>query len=158
MQVNYFDSDGIYTHSAELPTNPVSGKPFDHNPAVCTPDRVPIYNPEKHRVRWNSGVWIVEVLAAQETDPEPVPEPEQPRFPHFFGNEKLDLFTMQEQLAVVTATMTDPVVKLMYDRLLGAAYLTYEDPETEQGLSLLVEKELLAPERKLEIVAFMQPK
>ena len=78
-------------------------------------------------------------------------------WPKFTGNAKLDLFTQAEQLEVVTATMTDPVVKLMYDRLLGAAYLTYEDPETEQGLSLLVSKGLLTAERKSAIVALMQP-
>ncbi len=78
-------------------------------------------------------------------------------WPRFVGNQKLDLFTPAEQLAVVTATMQDPVVKLLYDRLLGAAYWSYEDTETEQGLALLVEKGLLTPERKAEIVAAMQP-
>lgn len=76
-------------------------------------------------------------------------------YPRFEGNAKLDLFTREEQLAVVTATLTDPVVKLMYDRLLGAAYLSYEDPETEQGLAMLVGKELITPQRKAEIVAAM---
>ena len=80
------------------------------------------------------------------------------QFPQFVGNEKLDLFTPQEQMAVVTATMTDPMVKLMYDRLLGAAYLSYEDPETEQGLALLVDKGLLTPERKAEVVQQMLPR
>nr|WP_314710478.1 hypothetical protein [uncultured Comamonas sp.] len=79
-----------------------------------------------------------------------------PTYPKFHGNAKLDLFTPAEQLAVVTATMTDPVVKLMYDRLLSAAFLTYEDPETERGLQLLVAKELLTQERKLEIVSVME--
>lgn len=79
-------------------------------------------------------------------------------FPKFYGNAKLDLFTASEQLAVVSATMTDPVIKLMYDRLIGAEFLTYEDPETDAGLSLLVEKSLISPERKLEIVSKMQPK
>lgn len=79
-------------------------------------------------------------------------------YPRFFGNQKLDLFTREEQLTVVTATMTDPVVKLMYDRLIGAAYLSYEDPETEQVISMLVGKGLLTPERKAEIVSAMQPK
>lgn len=79
-------------------------------------------------------------------------------FPRFVGNAKLDLFTQAEQLAVVTATMADPMVKLMYDRLLGAAYLSYEDPETEQGLALLMDKGLLTPERKAEIVQQMQPR
>ncbi|MBP9941736.1 MAG: hypothetical protein KBF33_10155 [Comamonas sp.] len=79
-----------------------------------------------------------------------------PAYPRFEGNDKLDLFTQAEQLAVVTATMTDPQVKLMYDRLINAAYLTYEDPETAQGLQLLVAKGLLTQERKLQIVAQMQ--
>ena len=78
-------------------------------------------------------------------------------WPKFTGNAKLDLFTQAEQLEVVTATMADPMVKLMYDRLLGAEYLTYEDPETEQCLSLLVSKGLLTAERKSAIVALMQP-
>lgn len=79
----------------------------------------------------------------------------QRAYPRFMGNEKLDLFTHNEQLAIVTATMADPVVKLVYDRLLGSAYWTYEDPETEQGLSLLQDKGLLTDARKAEIVARM---
>lgn len=78
-------------------------------------------------------------------------------WPRFTGNAKLDLFTQDEQLSVVTATMSDPAVKLMYDRLIGAAYWTYEDPETEQGLSMLVNKGLLTADRKSAIVALMQP-
>lgn len=96
-------------------------------------------------------------LAWLEEGNAPEPAEQTPTtYPQFRGNEKLDLFTPAEQLAVVTATMTDPVVKLMYDRLLGAAYLTYEDAETEQGLQLLVDKGLLTPERKAEIVSLMQ--
>lgn len=75
----------------------------------------------------------------------------------FYGNDKLDLFTPSEQLAVVTATMTDPVVKLVYDRLIGATYLTYEDPETEYGLQIMLDKGLITYDRKVAIVAAMQP-
>lgn len=89
--------------------------------------------------------------------PEPADLPEKV-YPLFRGNEKLDIFTLEEQLAVVTATMTDPMVKLMYDRMIGSAYLSYEDPETDQGLTLLVEKGLLTQERKNIIVEIMQPK
>lgn len=86
-------------------------------------------------------------------------EESRPRaYPRYYGNDKLDKpFTKEEQLAVVEASMTDPAVKLMYDRLLNAEYLTYEDPETEQSLALLVAKGLLTPGRKAEIVASMQP-
>lgn len=78
-------------------------------------------------------------------------------YPRFHGNEKLDLFTQSEQLAVVTAAMTDPQVKLMYDRMLGAAFLTYEDPETEYGLQIMLDKGLITQDRKVAIVAAMQP-
>lgn len=87
--------------------------------------------------------------------PEPA-DPLQKIYPQFRGNEKLDLFTPFEQLSIVTATMSDPLVKLIYDRMIGAAYLSYEDPETEAGLALLVGKGLLTPERKTEIVSLMQ--
>lgn len=86
--------------------------------------------------------------------PEPADQPPQ-TYRKFYGNAKLDLFTQAEQLAVVTATMTDSQIKLMYDRLLGAAFLSYEDPETEQGLQLLVAKGLLTQERKAQIVSAM---
>ena len=76
-------------------------------------------------------------------------------FPKFFGNAKLDLFTVTEQLTTVKATMSDPEVKLMYDRLLGATFLSYEDPEVEFGLNLLVQKNLLTLSRKQEIVSKM---
>lgn len=104
-------------------------------------------------------------LQQYEIEPPAIPDrvfagsenPAPPAWPRFFGNQKLDLFTQAEQLAVVTATMTDPVVKLLYDRLLGSACLTYEDAETEQGLAMLVDKGLLTTGRKAEIVAAMQP-
>lgn len=106
----------------------------------------PEYNPQTHGCFWRDGAW--EIVAAQ---------PVAQVFKRFYGNEKLDLFTQAEQRAVVEATMADPMVKLMYDRLLGAAYLTYEDAETEQGLVLLVDKGLITQERKNAIVAVMQP-
>ena len=105
----------------------------------------PEYNPHTHGCFWRGGAWVL--VAAQ---------PAAQVFKRFYGNEKLDLFTQAEQLAVVEATMTDPMVKLMYDRFLGALHLTYEDAETEQGLQLLVVKGLLTIERKAEIVSVMQ--
>ena len=156
MQVNYFDDVGLFTHSVALPSNPVTGRPFDHNPDVCTPKALPSFDPKAERARWVADDWVVEDIPLPE--PEPEPEPLPPQFPRFYGNAKLDLFTQAEQLEVVTATTADPIVKLMYDRLLGSSYLTYEDPEIEQGLSLLVSKGLLTEERKAEIVAEMQPR
>lgn len=93
--------------------------------------------------------WLEEGNRPEPADPAPT------TYPQFRGNEKLDLFTPSEQLSIVTATMSDPLVKLIYDRMIGAAYMSYEDPETEAGLALLVSQGLLTPERKDEIVARM---
>ena len=148
-EIYTFDADGYYLGSSEIPPGAAGV-----NPAVATLDYLPPFNAETHRARYLSGAWVVEVIPVPE--PQPEPEPLPPQYPRFYGNAKLDLFTQAEQLEVVTATMTDPMVKLMYDRLLGSAYMTYEDPETERGLALLVSKGVLTPERKSAIVALMQ--
>lgn len=154
--VHSFNEYGYYMGSSPRPIDPVRGEPAAINTEVATLDPLPNFDPATERPRRASGAWTVELIPdpVPEPEPEPTPEPE-PQYPRFFGNEKLDLFTQSEQLAVVTATMSDPLVKLMYDRLLGAAYLTYEDAETEQGLHLLVDKGLLTAARKAEIVARM---
>lgn len=87
----------------------------------------------------------------------PEPEPLPPQYPRLTALEMLDQFTEAEQLAVVAATMTAPAIKLWYDRLIAATYVTYEDPRTESGLQALVDAELITPQRKAEIVAAMQP-
>lgn len=151
--VHSFDKDGYYVGSAEMPPGAVGA-----NPEVATLSPLPQHDPEIERVRWVAGSWAVEALPEPLPEPEPEPTPDPgPQYPRFYGNAKLDLFTPAEQLAVVTATMTDPLVKLMYDRLLGASYLTYENPETEYGLQLLLDKGIITQDRKVAIVAAMQP-
>jgi hypothetical protein len=98
----------------------------------------------------------------KEPEPEPTPEPEpapepEPTYPAFTSLEMLDLFTESEQIAVVAATLSTPVIKLWYDRLLAASFVTYEDPRVEDGLQALVKHGLLSQQRKDEIVAAMQP-
>lgn len=68
----------------------------------------------------------------------------------------LDLFTETEQLAVVTATMQSAQIKIWYDKMLAAEYITLADVRTEQGLDLLVTLSLLTPERKAQIITAMK--
>lgn len=84
------------------------------------------------------------------------PEQPEPTHPQLTSLEYLDLFTEAEQLAVVGATMTVPAVKLWYDRMLAASFVSYADPRTEAGLQALVDAGLLQPQRKAEIAAAMQ--
>ena len=89
-----------------------------------------------------------EILPA---DPLPLPPPKQ-----FTSLEYLDLFAESEQLAVVSATMAVPQVKLWYDKMLAAGFITTADPRTEGGLAALVGAGLLTEARKLEILGAMQ--
>ena len=100
------------------------------------------------------------------TQPDPfnIVWPEQPEpfdvntaYPLFTGLSKLNLFTSDEQVAIAIASNTTPSVKLVYDRFLAADYLTYSDPEVEQGLHLLVQSGLLTQDRKDAIVQQMLP-
>lgn len=146
-----YDVDGYYAGSSEMP--PFAAAP---NPKCATLDSLPTFNPITERLRYVSDGWVVESI------PQPVPEtlvPEQePQFPRFYGNTKLDLFTPTEQMTVAEAAATIPPVALTFYRMINAAYMSYEDPEAEQGLSLLVSYGLLTQERKDEIVSQMQPR
>ena len=91
--------------------------------------------------------WLAEGNTPLPADPAPAP-PKQ-----FTSLEYLDLFTESEQLAVVSATMAVPQVKLWYDKMLAAGFITSADPRTEGGLSALVGAGLLTEARKVEILA-----
>lgn len=67
----------------------------------------------------------------------------------------LDLFTEAEQLAVVQASLSNAAVKLWYDRVLAATYITLDDPRVETGLAALTAAGLLSEERKLAVLAAM---
>lgn len=64
----------------------------------------------------------------------------------------LERFTDAEQLAIVTATMSDPVVKLWYDKLLAARDVVFADPRLSAGLDTLVSAGLITEARKAEIL------
>lgn len=51
--------------------------------------------------------------------------------------------------------MTNATVKLWYDKMLAAGFVTRADPRTEAGLSALVSAGLLTAERKAAIVEAM---
>ena len=109
-------------------------------------------------VKGNRIMSVPETLIEVDSLPEPEPAPPAPpAYPSFTALEMLDLFTDDEQLAVVTATLTSPAVKLWYDRLIAAIFVTYEDQRTEAGLQALVDGKLITQERKEEIVQQMLP-
>ena len=78
-------------------------------------------------------------------------------YPVFVGNAKFDLFTEDERATILQATQHNADVLLLVNRLSGAAFVSYEDPEMDLGLSLLVQAGLLTQERKDAIVQLMLP-
>jgi hypothetical protein len=66
--------------------------------------------------------------------------------------EFLELFTDQEQLAVVAATRVSDPIKLWYDKMLASTFVDLNDPRTSAGLTALVAAELIQQSRYDEIM------
>lgn len=64
----------------------------------------------------------------------------------------LEKFTESEQLAVVSATMANPQVKLWYDKLLSALDVNIEDERLIAGMNALVQFGLITQDRANEIL------
>lgn len=85
------------------------------------------------------------------------PSPElETAAPRFVPLDFLDLFTEAEQLAVAQAAMENAQVKLWYDRMLAATYITIDDLRVSAGLDALVGAGLLTAQRKAAVVAAME--
>ncbi|MFN7725142.1 MAG: XkdW family protein [Rubrivivax sp.] len=64
----------------------------------------------------------------------------------------IDRFTEAEQLAVVSATLAVPQVKLWYDKLIAATEVVFADPRVAAGLDALVAAGLLTQARSEAIL------
>lgn len=79
------------------------------------------------------------------------------QYPVLTGNAKFALFTDVERVQILSAANTNSTIMLLVNQITGANFITYADPELEQGLSKLVECGLLTPERKDVIVTSLLP-
>lgn len=89
---------------------------------------------------------------ATHTAPRPLPPPTPKQFTSL---EFLDLFTDAEQLAVASAAMASAQVKLWYDRMLAASFVSLSDPRTSAGLQALVTESLITQARMDAILVAM---
>lgn len=89
--------------------------------------------------------------------PAPEPAPTQPPSTQTTPLQFIDRFTEAEQLGIVTATLGNAAVKLWYDKLLAASFVDIADPRLSAGLDALVSAGLLAPERKVQVLAETLP-
>jgi hypothetical protein len=65
----------------------------------------------------------------------------------------IELFTEAEQLAVVTAAMAVPALRLWYDKLVAAQEVVLADPRLSSGMNALVSAGLITYARRFEILA-----
>lgn len=94
------------------------------------------------------------VIDKPEPEPEPQPDPElEPHYKTQFSVlEFRDRFTIEEQIAIRQAQITDMEVGLVYDNFQAVQFIDIEDPRVEQGIDLYIAKGLLAPERKAQLL------
>lgn len=82
--------------------------------------------------------------------------PPQPVVPKKFSSlDFLALFSDAEQIAIAQASMANMQIKLWYDKMLAAEFVTIADPRTGSGLDALMAMALLTPDRKAAITAAM---
>jgi len=150
--VSQLDADGVFvgvTRASESPLEP-DVYLYPRGTVAAAPPHIP----EGFFAKWE-GEWVlhpVPALPGEEEEEEPASTPAPPRFvPLDF----LNLFTEAEQLAVVQAGLANAAVKLWYDRVLAATYITREDPRVEAGLQALADAGLLTEERKQAVLAAM---
>jgi hypothetical protein len=104
--------------------------------------------------RWPEGVpmpTMAELRQAWE-DLRNAPTPPAPPATSCTALQFMDRFTEAEQLAVVSATMASPQVKLWYDKLIAATEVVFADPRLSAGMDALVGNGLITQARSLEIL------
>jgi len=86
------------------------------------------------------------------TNPVDVPTPTPPKKTSCSSLEFIEKFTDAEQLAIVTASMSSPQVKLWYDKLIAATQIVFSDPRLAAGMDALVAAGLITEARSLEVL------
>lgn len=76
-------------------------------------------------------------------------------YKQFTGKDKFALFTPEERRAITSAAMTDIDMKMFYDIFTIADYITYDDPEMQDGLHFLEHHGFITPARHAEIISKM---
>ena len=152
--VSQLDAAGVFVGATRASESPLEPGTYLY-PKGSVPVAPP-HIPEGFFAKWEGG-WVLHPVPAlpgeEEEEEEPASTPAPPRFVPL---EFLDLFTEAEQLAVVQATLSNAAVKLWYDRVLAATYITLDDPRVEIGLAALTAAGLLSEERKLAVLAAME--
>ena len=92
------------------------------------------------------------VAAGNTPEPADAPLPAEPRT--CTPLEFIERFTEAEQLAVVTAAMQVPALRLWYDKLMAAQQVVEDDPRLAIGLEALVSAGLITAQRRDEVMAW----
>lgn len=115
-------------------------------PMFATFNAPPPPIPGKRRVISGED-WVYEDMPVEAPPPEPAPLPASITPLQF-----IERFTEAEQIAIVTAAMSNPELRLWYDKLMAAQEVVFSDPRLSSGLDALVAAGLITAERKAELL------
>jgi len=119
-------------------------------PAHATPIEPPIINPNQF-ARFDIDMWRLEQIPEEI----PVQENEESSIPtvvKITSVDYLERFTEEEQIAIVTATMSNPVVKLWYDKMMASGEVLLSNPQVLENMNMLVSENLIDSSRINEIL------
>lgn len=97
-------------------------------------------------------------FSVEEAPEDAADEPDVPQPRIFFSvREFRQRFTLEEQVGIRQATMTDMEVGLVYDDFQSAQFIDVTDPAVARGIDLYIAKGLLDATRKAELLAPEEP-
>lgn len=146
MIVYQFDLNGLYIGPVELPTSPIlpTYHTFQEPPTVLNGEYLIMRNGWKIMTGTPpvaEDVLITDEVFVSETairSCEPL--------------DFIERFSEEEQIAIVTATLSNPQVKLWYDKMLASKNVNFDDVRTQAGMHALIDSGIITITRSNEIV------
>lgn len=116
------------------------------------PDDVIEITDEEYEILKNAAAVLKEIDTGPDGDPILIDSASAMKTSKYSPLDFLELFSDQEQLAVVAATRESDQIKLWYDKMLASSFVDLNDPRTSAGLSALVTEGLIPQSRYDEIM------
>ena len=114
---------------------------YTHNGTELTPQNGYIIHPETSIAYPLSWAEMGDIVIEDLPEPEPVPQEPQPRT--WQPREFMDLFPIEKQLAIQSASRTNDYVGLWYSKFLGTNPIVEGSELLQEGLQFMVQAEIL---------------
>lgn len=146
MIVYQFDLNGIYIGPVELPNSPVlpTYHTFQEPPAILNGEYLVMRNGWKVMTGTPPVIEDISTIDEVSVNESSIRSCEPLDF--------IERFSEEEQIAIVTATLSNPQVKLWYDKMLASKNVNFDDVRTQAGMQALIDSGIITTTRSNEIV------